>query len=46
MATKERAWAAFLADKEWKEIKRRTRAEHGDLVGEIEDRTLAPVGRG
>jgi hypothetical protein len=34
------AWARFMADAEWKEIKRVTAAEHGDLVGEIEDRTL------
>ena len=34
------AWAKFLADEEWKEIKRVTSAQHGDLVGEIEDRML------
>jgi heme-degrading monooxygenase HmoA len=34
------AWARFLADEEWKEIKRATGAEHGDLVGEIQDRQL------
>ena len=34
------AWRRFLADEEWKEIKRVTSAEHGDLVGEIEDRML------
>ena len=39
-ATKEAAWRDFLADIEWKEIKRVTNAEHGDLVGEIEDRVL------
>jgi NIPSNAP len=39
-ATKDRAWATFLADPEWAEIKRRTTAEHGNLVGEIEDRIL------
>lgn len=39
--TKERAWAAFMADREWGEIKR---ANRGDpLVGEIEDRLLAPT---
>jgi NIPSNAP protein len=37
---KERAWTAFLADEEWKRIKRETAAAHGDLVGEIVDRTL------
>ena len=34
------AWTAFMADAEWKDIKRVTGAEHGDLVGDIEDRTL------
>ena|ERR671925_85236 len=36
------AWARFLADEEWKEIKRVTsaHAQRGDLVGEIEDRML------
>lgn len=34
------AWARFLADEEWKQIKRITSAQHGDLVGEIEDRVL------
>ena len=33
-------WATFMADAEWSEIKRRTAAEHGRLVGAIEDRTL------
>ncbi|MCC6299807.1 MAG: NIPSNAP family protein [Anaerolineales bacterium] len=39
-ATKIAAWKEFLADEEWKEIKRVTNAQHGDLVGEIEDRVL------
>ena len=39
-ATMEEAWRRFRADDEWKEIKRATNAEHGDLVGEIEDRVL------
>ena len=43
LATKEEAWRRFMADEEWKEIKRVTRAKHGDLVGEIEDRVLMPV---
>jgi heme-degrading monooxygenase HmoA len=34
------AWEKIRADEEWKEIKRVTSAEHGDLVGEIEDRVL------
>lgn len=33
-------WARFMADEEWAEIKRRTGAVHGKLVGEIQDRTL------
>jgi heme-degrading monooxygenase HmoA len=41
--TKQAAWAKFMADAEWKEIKRVTGAKHGDLVGTIEDRTLVPT---
>src|SRR5262245_40757857 len=41
--TKRDAWARFMADDEWKEIKRLTSAEHGQLVGAIEDRTLVPT---
>ena len=37
------AWERFKADEEWKEIKRITAAQHGDLVGEIEDRVLTAV---
>ena len=33
-------WTAFLADEEWSRIKRETAAAHGQLVGEIEERTL------
>lgn len=39
-ATLDRAWTAFRADAEWREIKRITSAAHGDLVGAIEDRIL------
>jgi hypothetical protein len=38
--TKEHAWHAFMADEEWREIKRVTAAAHGELVGESEDRLL------
>lgn len=41
-ATMREARARFMADEEWKEIKRVTGAEHGVLVGEITDRTLRP----
>jgi heme-degrading monooxygenase HmoA len=37
-----RSWEAFKADEEWKAIKRATNAEHGDLVGAIEERVLVP----
>jgi heme-degrading monooxygenase HmoA len=42
-AAKRAAWTAFMADEEWKEIKRVTSAQHGDLVGAIEDRLLLPT---
>ena len=42
-AAKTSAWAAFMADPEWTEIKRVTHAEHGLMVGQIEDRLLVPV---
>ena len=41
--TKTACWAAFMADPEWAEIKRVTRAEHGDMVGAIEDRLMTPT---
>lgn len=33
-------WKKFLADEEWARIKKETAAIHGQLVGDIEDRTL------
>jgi hypothetical protein len=33
-------WARFMADQEWADIKKRTGAQHGKLVGAIEDRVL------
>jgi heme-degrading monooxygenase HmoA len=39
-AAKTAAWARFMADEDWKEIKRVTSAQHGDMVGAIEDRQL------
>jgi hypothetical protein len=38
--TMKRQWAAFMADREWAEIKKVTAEAHGRLVGNIEDRTL------
>ena len=38
-----RAWEQFRADEEWKKIKKLTNAQHGDLVGVIEERTLIPT---
>jgi hypothetical protein len=40
-ATKTARWAEFMADVEWTEIKRVTAAEHGSLVGAIEDRLMS-----
>jgi heme-degrading monooxygenase HmoA len=40
---KRAAWERFMADDEWKTIKQATSGESGDLVGEIEDRTLVPT---
>jgi heme-degrading monooxygenase HmoA len=40
VAAKTKAWDAFMADEEWKEIKRVTGTAHGRLVGAIEDRVL------
>jgi CBS domain-containing protein len=40
---KSAAWAEFMADEEWTEIKQVTSAEHGKLVGMIEDRVLVPT---
>lgn len=40
-AAKSTAWAKFMADEEWKEIKRVTSARYGNLVGKIEDRILS-----
>ena len=37
------AWAGFMADEEWKAIKRVTAAEHGDLVGEVRQMVLMPT---
>jgi hypothetical protein len=40
-ATMEQRWASFMSDKEWSDIKERTAAEHGQLVGAIESRVLS-----
>jgi heme-degrading monooxygenase HmoA len=41
--TMRRSWDEFKADEEWKKIKKLTNAQHGDLVGVIEERTLVPT---
>ncbi len=43
-ATKNTAWAKFMADEEWREVKRVTSAKDGDMVGEIQDRLLVATG--
>lgn len=40
-ATMKDRWAKFMADKEWAEIKKVTGAQHGKMVGEIQERTLS-----
>ena len=37
------AWAAFMEDREWAEIKHVTSAQTGALAGKIEDRLLVPT---
>ena len=44
--TMRRAWDEFRADEEWKKIRKTTNAQHGDLVGVIEERTLVPTSYG
>jgi heme-degrading monooxygenase HmoA len=44
--TMKHAWEKFKANEEWKKIKKETNAQHGDLVGEIEDRMLTPTSYG
>lgn len=41
--TMQKAWERFREDPEWKKIKRDTNAQYGELVGEIQERTLHPV---
>ncbi len=38
--TMRESWARFMQDAEWAEIKQRTAAEHGKLVGAIEERVM------
>lgn len=46
-ATRQAAWAAFMANEEWQRIKQETAAAAaGDLVGEVSSRVLAPAGYG
>lgn len=42
-ATMRSRWESFLADEEWKAIKRETAAIHGDFVDGIQERTLNPT---
>jgi kynureninase len=42
-AAKSAAWDQFMADDDWEKIKQVTKAEHGNLVGAIEDRVLVPT---
>jgi heme-degrading monooxygenase HmoA len=42
-ATMKESWAAFMADQEWKDIKKEWAAEHGQAVGEITEKVLVPT---
>ncbi len=42
-AEKEAAWAAFMADQEWADIKAASAEVHGKMVGSIRDQTLTPT---
>ena len=33
-------WSKFMADKEWSDIKKRTSAAHGQLVGDIQEHVM------
>src|SRR5262249_18479647 len=37
------AWEKFRTDEEWQRMKRLTNQQYGELVGEIEDRTLVSL---
>jgi hypothetical protein len=39
-ATMKDRWAKFMADPEWIEVKKKTAAQYGQLVGNVQDRTL------
>ncbi len=41
-ATMQDRWTKFMANQEWSDIKKATRV-HGQMVGEIQDRTLLPT---
>ncbi len=45
-ATLEKQWKAFLADAEWIEIKKRSAAEHGELVRSAAGQVLKRVSYG
>lgn len=38
--TMRKSWEGFMADQEWKDIKKQTSSIHGTFVDRIEDRTL------
>ena len=42
-ATMTQAWDRFMADQERKDIKKATGAQHGRLVGEIQEKVLIPT---
>ena len=38
--TMEESWKKFLADEEWKEIKKKSSEKHGAFVNEVQEKTL------
>jgi heme-degrading monooxygenase HmoA len=38
--TMQARWATFMADQEWADIKKRSREQHGPVMGGIQDRVL------
>lgn len=41
--TMRKQWELFMADEEWTEVKERTTAMHGNMVGYIEERVMREV---
>ena len=40
MGSKQTAWESFMADEKWSAIKARSVAEHGTMVGDIQEKAM------